>query len=80
MLDRARRDRRSRRRTGAGADDYLVKSFALRELLARACARCCAGRAMRRDDEQEQRTLAFEDLRLDRLAHEAWRLAIGLLA
>ena len=35
-----------------------------------ACARCCA--APGEEDEQEH-ALAFEDLRLDRLAHEAWR-------
>jgi two-component system response regulator MprA len=54
----------------AGADDYLVKPFALRELVARLRA------IMRRTVEpvqEAQEQLAFGDLRLDPVEHRAYR-------
>jgi len=52
----------------AGADDYLTKPFALRELMARVRALL-----RRAEDSSQEETLCFADLRLDRVAHEAWR-------
>ena len=53
----------------AGADDYLVKPFALRELIAglRALMRRAA------EPTQEAEELVFGDLRLDPVEHRAYR-------
>jgi two-component system response regulator MprA len=55
----------------AGADDYLVKPFALEELQARL--RALLRRSGAELDRAEDPVLAFGDVRLDRGAHEVRR-------
>ena len=49
-----------------GADDYLIKPFALAELLARVCA------LMRRRFEKTENSLVFGSLKLDMTHHQVW--------
>lgn len=55
----------------AGADDYLPKPFALRELVARL--RAITRRSLREVSESSEELLAYADLRMDSRQHRVWR-------
>ena len=55
----------------AGADDYVIKPFALRELIARLGA--LVKRAGRDGSGAPLSVLEYDDLRVDRVGRRAWR-------
>ncbi|PWK52301.1 two-component system response regulator MprA [Actinoplanes xinjiangensis] len=59
----------------AGADDYLVKPFALQELLARirALLRRSALSTVATEEEAGEDLLTFADVRMDPATREVWR-------
>ena len=53
-----------------GADDYLVKPFSMKELVARV--RAAARRGVRAQDEQRGEPIDVEELRIDPLNVQAY--------